>query len=69
MKTARLCVAHLRDAFNGQSVALTSWLIRNSTPAEFADFMEESQRSGIDLALKEHYQLNGGVELQHEWNE
>ena len=31
--------------------------------------MEESQRSGIDLALKEHYQLNGVAELQREWNE
>ena len=52
MRTERIPQPHLRDAFYGQSVALTSWLIRKSTPAKFAEFIEESQRTGIDLALK-----------------
>ena len=69
VRAERMPQPHLRDAFYGQSVALTSWLVRKSTPAKFADFIEESQRSGIDLALKEHYQLNGVAELQREWNE
>ena len=69
MRAERIPQPHLRDAFYGQSVTLTSWLIRKSTPAEFADFIEESQQTGIDLALKEHYQLNGVAELQREWNE
>jgi len=69
VRAERMPQAHLRDAFYGQSVALTSWLIRKSTPAKFADFVEESQQTGIDSALKEHYQLNGVAELQREWNE
>ena len=69
VRADRMPQPHLRDAFYGQSVALTSMLIRKSTPAKFADFLEESRRNGIDRALKEHYQLNGVVELQREWDQ
>ncbi len=69
VRANRMPQPQLRDAFYGQSVALTSMLIRKSTPAKFADFLEESRLNGIDRALKEHYQLNGVVELQHEWDQ
>jgi hypothetical protein len=60
---------HLRDAFYGQSLALSSLLVRKSTPAKFADFIEESIRIGHDQALKKHYSLNGVTALQQEWND
>lgn len=69
VRAERMPQPHLRDAFYGQSVALTSLLIRKSTPAQFADFIEESQRLGIDHALKEHYQLDGVADLQREWDQ
>lgn len=64
----RMPAAHLRDAFYGQSLALSSLLVRKGTPARFADFVEASMASGIDQALQDHYNLQGVGALQHEWN-
>lgn len=64
----RLPAAHQRDAFYGQSVALSSWFMGRSTPAEFADFIETSQRQGIGASLKKHYSLDGLAGLQREWD-
>lgn len=58
-----------RDAFYGQSVALTSWLIQKSNPARFADFIEELQKQGIEDALRKHYQIEGIHGLQREWDQ
>lgn len=69
VNASRMPAPHLRDAFYGQSVALTSLLIRQSTPARFADFIEQSQRQGIDGALNQHYKVNGLVALQREWDQ
>lgn len=60
---------HLRDAYYGQSLALTSLLIQKSTPAKFADFIEESQTSGIESALQSHYSIRDVAVLQRVWNE
>jgi Peptidase MA superfamily len=67
--TARLPQPHLRDAFYGQSLALSSLLIRKSTPARFADFLEESLLVGFDQALQHHYDLRGVSSLQREWDD
>lgn len=67
--TTRMPAPQLRDAFYGQSVALTSLLVRRSSPAKFADFVEDSQRRGVDAALATHYQIGGISTLQREWNE
>ena len=64
----RIPPPQLRDAFYGQSLALSSLLIRKSTPAKFADFVAESIGSGVDPALRKHYSLNGVAALQREWN-
>lgn len=64
----RLPAPHLRDAFYGQSVALTSLLVGLSTPARFADFIEQSQRQGIDRALTEQYKIDGVTGLQRQWD-
>jgi hypothetical protein len=65
----RLPNAAQRDAFYGQSVALTSWLIQRSTPARFADFIEDSQNLGMSEALKRHYRIEGVAGLQREWDQ
>lgn len=64
----RLPAAHQRDAFYGQSVALASWFVGRSTAAEFADFIETSQRHGFRVALKNHYRVDGMAGLQREWD-
>ncbi len=69
VKTVRVPPAHLRDAFYGQSVAVVSLLVRKSTPAKFADFVAESERVGLDQALREHYRVDGIAGLQREWDE
>jgi hypothetical protein len=69
VRAERMPQPHLRDAFYGQSVGLTSLLVRKSTPAKFADFIEESQQIGIDNALNEHYRINGIAALQREWDQ
>jgi hypothetical protein len=65
----RIPPAHQRDAFYGQSAALTSWLVQRSSPARFADFIEDAQSSGISAALKQHYQLDDLVALQRHWDQ
>ena len=69
VSASRMPPPHLRDAFYGQSVALVSLLIRQSNPARFADFIEQSRRQGIDHALKEHYKLSGLAALQRDWDQ
>ncbi|MBS0204304.1 MAG: hypothetical protein JSS49_15480 [Planctomycetes bacterium] len=65
----RLPQPQFRDAFYSQSVGLTSFLVRKSTPAKFADFVADSVVEGMDNALLQHYSLNGVGTLQREWNE
>ncbi len=65
----RLPAPHLRDAYYGQSLALTSLLIQKSSPAKFADFIEESRTSGIESALQSHYAIHDIASLQRVWNE
>ena len=65
----RMPQPQLRDAFYGQSIALTSMLVRKSTPARFADFVADSVAGGMDQALQLHYSLENVSKLQQEWNE
>lgn len=65
----RLPAPHLRDAFYGQSLALSSLLIRKSSPARFADFVEDSITTSMTAALRKHYALAGLDDLQREWND
>lgn len=68
VSSKQMPAAHLRDAFYGQSLALSSFLVRKSTPARFADFVDASMVVGIEQALLDHYKLSGVAGLQHEWN-
>ncbi len=69
IKCNRVPSPQLRDAFYGQSLGLSSLLVRKSTPAKFADFVEESITVGVDLALERHYNLKNVAALQVEWND
>ena len=64
----RIPAPRQRDAFYGQSVALTSWLVSQSSPAQFADFIEQSQQQGIAVALKQRFHIDGLTGLQQEWD-
>lgn len=66
--TNRLPAAQMRNAFYGQSIALTSLLVRQSTPAQFADFIELSQREGFERALKSRFGIDGFSALNREWD-
>lgn len=59
---------HLRDAFYGQSLALTSWLIERSSAAEFLAFVQQSEQVGMEQALRTHFKLDGHRGLQAEWD-
>lgn len=69
VRTNQLPAPQMRDSFYGQSVALTSLLIRQSTPAQFADFIEQAQQQGIELALREQYKIDGLPALQRRWDQ
>jgi len=68
VRAGQLPAAHRRDAFYGQSLALSSMLVGKSTPARFADFIEESIGIGFDQAIRRHYQMDGLSAVQAEWN-
>lgn len=67
--TKGLPAPQFRNAFYGQSLALSSLLVRKGTPAKFADFVEESMRVGVDQALTTYYSVHGVAALQLEWND
>lgn len=69
VQTNRLPAAHLRNAFYGQSIALTSLLIRQASPAEFADFIEQSQRQGFENALNQQFKISSIAALQRQWDQ
>ena len=64
IKANRFPSPQLRDAFYGQSLGLSSLLIRKSSPAKFANFVEESVAIGGDRALQQHYGLKNVGALQ-----
>lgn len=69
LRIDRQPASDLRDAFYGQSLGLTAWFVERSSPDEFANFVEELLRDGIEPALNRNYSLRGVAELQLRWNE
>lgn len=55
------------STYYAQSVSLTRFLVEQGRPSDFIAFLQESQRSGIDAALGNVYQINGVAELQGLW--
>jgi hypothetical protein len=60
---------HLRDAFYGQSLALTSWLVERSTPQKFAKFLESCQERDVDQALRTELAIRGIEDLERQWRD
>jgi hypothetical protein len=55
------------STYYAQSVSLTRFLVEQGGPRDFIRFLQASQRSSIDAALRETYKINGLAELQNLW--
>ncbi|WZO99455.1 hypothetical protein EP7_001062 [Isosphaeraceae bacterium EP7] len=55
--------------FYAQSVSLTQFLVEQSSPGKFIDFLRTSQVSGTEPALLEHYGIQGLSDLETRWLE
>lgn len=61
--------AHLRDAFYGQSLALTSWMVARATPQGFARFLQACDAMPLDEALQQELGLDSVAQLEREWRQ
>jgi len=61
--------AHLRDAYYGQSLALTSWMVERSTPQGFARFLQACDAMPLDEALQQELGLNNVADLERKWRQ
>jgi hypothetical protein len=55
--------------YYAQSVSLTRFLVELGQPAQFVQFVRDSQRDGIESALRATYRIAGFAELQDRWME
>jgi hypothetical protein len=55
--------------YYAQSVSLTRFLVGLGQPDQFVRFVQDSQRNGIEAALKSSYHIAGFAELQARWLE
>jgi hypothetical protein len=53
--------------YYAQSVSLTRFLVGLGSPARFVEFLQGSQRNGIEAELKRVYQIDGFGDLQRRW--
>ncbi len=53
--------------FYAQSVSLTRYLVDQGPPERFIQFVRDSQRTGVDAALRDVYQIEGLDELHNRW--
>jgi hypothetical protein len=57
------------NLFYAQSVSLTQFLVEQSSPGKFIEFLRSSQVSGTEPALLEHYAIQGLSDLETRWLE
>ena len=55
--------------YYAQSVSLTRFLVEQGPPEQFVQFVQTSQRDGIEGALRGVYRIGGFAELQERWTE
>uniref|UniRef100_A0A7C4LMF2 Peptidase MA-like domain-containing protein n=1 Tax=Schlesneria paludicola TaxID=360056 RepID=A0A7C4LMF2_9PLAN len=67
MAVRRLPPVEWRDAFYGQSFALTAWLVDRNGPEAFLRFLEACQHQPLDEALRGHLAVEGVAGLEQEW--
>ncbi len=53
--------------YYAQSVSLTRFLVETGSPAQFIRFVQQSQQTGIEPALKQVYSISSFAELQSRW--
>jgi hypothetical protein len=53
--------------YYAQSVSLTRFLVELGQPAQFIQFVRDSQRDGIEGALRATYRITGFTDLQEQW--
>jgi hypothetical protein len=58
-----------RDAFYGQSLALTSRLVERFGPRDFARFLESCQTTTVDEALRTEFAISGVDGLERDWRQ
>ncbi len=64
----KLPPAPLRDAYYGQSLALTSWMVERTTPQRFTQFLHACEKMSVDEALRQEMGLDGIAALEREWS-
>ncbi len=60
---------HLRDAYYGQSLVLTSWLVERTSPKAFIQFLEACPETTVDGALRKHFDFSGADALDQAWRQ
>ena len=55
------------NLYYAQSVSLTQFLVEQGSPERFVSFVRGAQRKGIEIALRESYQIDGFAELENRW--
>ena len=55
--------------YYAQSVSLTRFLVERGPPEQFVQFVQNSQRDGIEAALRGTYGFGSFAELQERWTE
>jgi hypothetical protein len=53
--------------YYAQSVSLTQFLVGQGTPQQFVSFVRTAQQKGVEIALREVYQIEGFPELENRW--
>jgi hypothetical protein len=55
------------STYYAQSISVTRFLVDQKQPRDFIRFLQITQRSGIEIALKNIYQIENVAELQDRW--
>ncbi|MGO9814622.1 MAG: peptidase MA family metallohydrolase [Isosphaeraceae bacterium] len=53
--------------YYAQSVSLTQFLVDQGSPEQFVGFVRSAQRKGVEIALRDSYQIDGFPELENRW--
>jgi hypothetical protein len=53
--------------YYAQSVSLTRFIVSQGTPAQFVQFVRDSQRNGVEAELKRTYRIDGFADLEKRW--
>jgi hypothetical protein len=55
------------NLYYAQSVSLTRYLVELASPSQFVQFVQSSQRNGVENELRRMYKIEGYADLQKRW--